>query len=587
ESFAREWGFIPTPVLSFNTINEVRSFTSEIGKTGKWRGEAVEGFVVRTTISDREPQLVQAYRGTRGERVTDKKELSTPPPYGPGSTFFFKIKFEEPYLMYREWREATKRMLSMADKGQLDGAKLSAHMLRRPETRAYVHWITEQIRRNRKSLEGFNDGHGIIAARERFFAWCETREGRDVLEKEHSSVPKRIENDHDGPHKTIIMPVAIPGSGKTAIAIALTHLFGFAHTQSDDVKQKKTGPKFVQNIMDLLKKNDVVFADRNNHIRHLRDAVRHDLKARYGSKGHIIALQWLFNHTPQKISDICAERIVARGDNHQTLHADNQDSHIGVISMFFGSFEEVESEEADDVIDMEYDETLDEAVRRAITGLCPILDLEIPGDKEIAEACDVARAYEVKPTGKKAPAPKPPRYYAFAPNVDLKNLLDKKMMGEGVPESGRTFWTRLVEGHRLPDSPHVTVLHSKEKHESEKLWEHCTALRKAVPDSEPSFRVTFDHVVWNANVMALAVSKLEMHAEVDGEYGTIGRAIIKEIPENVARRLHLTVGTREDGINAFEAAGMVEGWRKDGDNVAQSIPLGDFAVEGRIMGRYS
>ncbi|KAG8709387.1 hypothetical protein FRC09_000694 [Ceratobasidium sp. 395] len=106
--------------------------------------------------------------------------------------------------------------------------------------------------------------------------------------------------------------------------------------------------------MDLLTKNDVVFADRNNHIRHLRDAVCHDLNARYGSKGHTVVLHWLYNHTPQKVSDICAERIVARGDSHQTLFADNQDSHRGVISMFFGSSKNIEPEEADNVIDMEY-----------------------------------------------------------------------------------------------------------------------------------------------------------------------------------------------------------------------------------------
>ncbi|KAG8793821.1 hypothetical protein FRC12_001521 [Ceratobasidium sp. 428] len=108
---------------------------NKLGKTGKWRGEAVGGFVVQTTISDREHQLVQTYRGTRGEQITDKKELSTPPPYGPSFTFF-KIKFEEPYLMYREWREATKRMLSAADKGQFDATKLSASKLIESRSRA-------------------------------------------------------------------------------------------------------------------------------------------------------------------------------------------------------------------------------------------------------------------------------------------------------------------------------------------------------------------------------------------------------------------------------------------------------------------
>ncbi|KAG8794363.1 hypothetical protein FRC12_024792 [Ceratobasidium sp. 428] len=60
--------------------------------------------------------------------------------------------------------------------------------------------------------------------------------------------------------------------------------------------------------------------------------------------------------------------------------------------MFFGSFEDIEPEEADDVIDMEYDETFDQAVRRAVAGLCPVLDLKMPGEKEITVACDIARA---------------------------------------------------------------------------------------------------------------------------------------------------------------------------------------------------
>ncbi|KAG8695910.1 hypothetical protein FRC08_007472 [Ceratobasidium sp. 394] len=236
---------------------------------------------------------------------------------------------------------------------------------------------------------------------------------------------------------------------------------------------------------------------------------------------------------------------------------------------------------------MEYDETLEQAVRRAIVGLCPILDLDMPGEKEIAEACDIARAYKVKSTGKKAPPPKPPRYYAFVPNIDLENLLGEKMQGNSVPESGRTFWAELVEGHRLPDSPHVTIVHTKEKNEAEKLWEQCTTLRKAVSESNPLLRATFDHVVWNGNVMALAVSKLEVSAEVDRDCRGLVSALVNGIPEDVARRLHLTVGTREDSINPFEAAEMVDAWRKGEDNGTQSVSLDACVVEGKILGRYS
>lgn len=51
-------------------------------------------------------------------------------------------------------------------------------------------------------------------------------------------------------------------TGKTTVAIALTHLFGFGHTQSDDIKAKKAAPQFIKNVLDLLKTHDVVIADK-------------------------------------------------------------------------------------------------------------------------------------------------------------------------------------------------------------------------------------------------------------------------------------------------------------------------------------
>ena len=51
-------------------------------------------------------------------------------------------------------------------------------------------------------------------------------------------------------------------TGKTSVSVALEHLFGFGHTQSDDVKSKKAGPQFIKNVNALLKKHDVVIADK-------------------------------------------------------------------------------------------------------------------------------------------------------------------------------------------------------------------------------------------------------------------------------------------------------------------------------------
>ncbi|KAJ1305166.1 hypothetical protein OPQ81_000197 [Rhizoctonia solani] len=585
-SFAEEWGFIATSAITLKTIEEVKEFTDKVAKEGKWNNEAVEGFVVRTKVSNRPPQLVPAYRGTRGERIGDKKEMSTPPPYAPGSTFFFKIKFEEPYLMYREWREATKKILAANNKGQLRALKLSNYALRRPETRAYCHWVEDQIRHNPDSLKGFNEGHGIIAARERFLKWCETPEGKNILNKENGK-PVGGTGFYAGSHKTIIMPVAIPGSGKTAVALALKHIYGFGHTQSDDIKQKRTGPQFVKNVVELFQSHDVVFADRNNHIRHLRDSLKEEFKEKYGDKGHIIALQWVFSDTPKKIRDICAHRIEIRGENHQTLHADSQDTHHGVISQFFNSFEEVETEEVDDIIDMEYTDTLEQSVKRAISGLAPILDLNIPDDHKIKEACAAARSYTVKSTATKKPAPKPPRYFALVPDVNLRNLIESTFAGKHVPDSGKNMWTKIVTEERVVDRPHITLVHVKEKQDLEELWKRCLVLQKSAGEIEPTFKVTFDHAVWNGNVMALSVSKVEIHREFEEEHRRLAEAVVEQIPERIANRLHLTIGTREDGINPFEAASMVSEWRDGANGDVHSVPLDKCVVEAKFLGRYS
>ena len=148
-AFAREWGFISTPSLELPSVQEVRTFTEEIGRSGKWNGEALEGFVVRTTVrSSRSPS-----------GPTDRRDASdVPPPYADGSSFFFKVKFDEPYMMYRDWREITKALLARGE-----GAKLQKSKMARPETVVYVKWVKEEIKKHPELVDGYTKGHGIIA----------------------------------------------------------------------------------------------------------------------------------------------------------------------------------------------------------------------------------------------------------------------------------------------------------------------------------------------------------------------------------------------------------------------------------------
>ena len=199
DAFADEWGFIKTRSVSFQSISEVKAFTDDVGTTGQWDGQAVEGFVVRTRVA-----LPPADSG------------STPAsPYPPGSTFFFKIKFDEPYLMYRDWRELTKTILST--KGSLRNAKLSKGRMRRPETQLYVKWVTEQIEQDRSQFDQFTKGKGIISTRDKFLRWLETEKGTGALKTigEKKDVEVAVEAAKTF-GKTIIVPVAIPGCGSFA-----------------------------------------------------------------------------------------------------------------------------------------------------------------------------------------------------------------------------------------------------------------------------------------------------------------------------------------------------------------------------------
>ena len=131
--FAREWGFFETPFHIEHTVEKVREFTESIGKDGKWMGEPIEGFVVRCYVKD-------------GLASGDRDA----PPYPPGASFFFKVKYDEPYMTYRDWREITKMVL-----GDRSPPKSK---LRRPESTLYLEWVREEI--ERRPRVGVERSHG-------------------------------------------------------------------------------------------------------------------------------------------------------------------------------------------------------------------------------------------------------------------------------------------------------------------------------------------------------------------------------------------------------------------------------------------
>lgn len=261
--FAKQWGFIPTASHTLKTVKEVKEYAKKVSTEGKWNGDPIEGFVVRSTV----------------KKVSPKKEDDKVPPYPPGSPFFFKIKFDEPYLMYRQWREITRTLLPLLNtkcRGRKDrktepwtslGSKT-----KRPESKVYAEWVGNEMLTNPSLFEAYTKT-GIIRVREAFMEWTQTTEqGRAEWAKARTETESRSSKGvteetamqtEPVEVKYLIVPVAIPGLGKTILGEALKRLIPeLVHEQSDNVTTKSTGPTFLANVVKALGKHDIVYADR-------------------------------------------------------------------------------------------------------------------------------------------------------------------------------------------------------------------------------------------------------------------------------------------------------------------------------------
>ncbi|KAF7299196.1 tRNA ligase [Mycena indigotica] len=565
DAFADEWGFIKTASVELSSVAQVREFADECSKTGSWNGQPVEGFVVRTQVAPAPPE--SSPRST--------------PPYPPGSNFFFKIKYEEPYLKYRDWREITKMLLSMrqGNANQTnDGMsleKLPKQKLRREETQAYAKWVIEEIRRDPEAFAEYANNKGIIAIRERFLAFAQTDDGKKSVQE----VVKPVKDFG----KTVILPVAIPGCGKTMLSLALSRLFGFGHTQSDDVHVKKAAPIFLKNVVDLLNTNDVVIADKNNHLVQHRQALR-EATAEFDPPVRLLALNWAMDkYAPATVHRICSDRVQGRGSNHQTLRPDSAKSHEDILWMFITKAEPLAPAEVDEVVEMNLEDGLEEAVARAVEACVRVLGVAPPDQAAVHEAIEYARSYtpavkkpDLLPSKKDKDAKKP-RYFALLPEVSVETTLKNVEALAQVK-----FWTRIRQEKRIAARPHITIVHqnsigSQSSGDAQALWERCKRLSEM--EQPPLFQFKLGHVVWNDRVMAVTVDDIELVEE--GGEGHHGAEFVAGLEDELKQRLHVTVGTRDPNVPPVEAKAMVAQWRTNGAS-AKSAPLNGVIGVGRV-----
>ncbi|EFX00132.1 tRNA ligase [Grosmannia clavigera kw1407] len=567
QNFAEQWGFRKTELIVMEEISKVRTFLEQVAESGAHDGRDVEGFVIRCKMSPKPTSV-------------------------PFADWFFKYKFEEPYLMYRQWRECTKALIS----GRAPQVKKHQAI-----TKEYLLYARKRIAANPNLGKLYTQNHGIIQLRNDFLAF-KNLNGADAagFEALQGGEEGISEVDKD----VILVPIATIGCGKTTIALGLSHLLGYGHVQNDNITGPKRPPRFTRMLLDELKTAPAVVADRNNAQRHERKQLISDVKMQHVG-ARLVALNFVHDNI-KEVRRVTQQRVFARGDNHQTIQAASDPGKVvGIMNGFVERFQPCDlSRPPDDGFDAVIDldptsssrENL-EVVVRELHRIYPKLVSEVPSSEELDEAISAAiqgyrpelrhtipdrgrskAAQNKQEQGKKVAAKKKPLEYV-AVQVEAKEInryLEQTF--KDVPEEQSGFYQQLRQMQRVQAEFHVTLMHRASAKERPELWERYTKLQDeaeaaaAAPGQGPDLGkvdVQLERVVFDGRLMALVVRLVSSDAKG------------AEVWTCVNRVSHITVGTRDASVKPKESNDLLARWLDEGSTKESKIV--DIGIEGRPL----
>ena len=576
--FADEWGLKKAQYLFKDDIDSMIRFLDECAETGSYDGRDTEGFVIRCR----------------------RKELGTGGDY---HDWFFKYKFEEPYLMYRQWRECTKAIIS---------GRPPKYKKHKKITEEYLLYARRRLAKNPSLGKAYNMNHGIIAMREGFLKERGLK-GHDIIRQEEAG------ND-DGAAVTknvVLLPVASIGCGKTTLAIALSKLFDWGHVQNDNITTQKNRPKqFTMQVCNALTAHPAMIADRNNHQKRERKQIIDDVLAVI-PEARFVALHYV--HDPKSemlpvIRQVTQERIFARGDNHQTIQAGSKSRSeiIGIMDGFLNRFEPVnphsEPDDAfDEIVNLDVTASSRENLEMVVSSLhsfYPRLVEAMPSSEDLDKAIEAAlndykpdikhdlsfksnkKDKSIKQNGSASQPsgpvqPKPPKLEYFAiklPASEVVSALDK-VFNSLPPEKARMY-RHLQQSRRLQPAFHVTLIHRASIDSHPELWNHLASLHAdTLTNKAPNFtagsagpsigkcRVRLERVVWDDRVMCFVARLL-------GEGWETANAIA-----------HVTVGTASQDIKPKESNDLLHRWMESGTEkgIEECDVGGHVEVHGNVV----
>jgi len=609
--FADEWGFKKAEFLVKDDINAVKIFLDGCAETGSWNGRDTEGFVIRC----------QARVG--GDE-------------GAFHDWFFKYKFEEPYLMYRQWREVTKSAIA---------GKAPRYKKHKNITEDYLLYARRQLAQNPGLGKAFNANHGIIAMRDGFLKERGLK-GSDIIRQEHAEGGSQ---SNEVTNHVVLAPVASIGCGKTTVAFALTKLFNWGHVQNDNITGRKNRPlQFATQVCNSLASHPVMIADRNNHQKRERKQIIEDVQ-KIIPDARFVALHYV--HDPKdkmlpNIRKVTRDRVLTRGDNHQTIQAGtkSQQEIIGIMDGFLDRFEPVDTHTSpddgfDEVINLDVAASSRENLETVVSSLhsaYPKLFTEMPTSSDLDDAIDAAlKDYQpdIKhdlsfSSNKKKPNPssngthpsssqphKTPRIDYFCIHLPTTKILSTlSTIFDPLDAQTAKFYRHLHQSRRIQPSFHVTLIHRASSAQHPELWQRYTDMHIAAlsalknnnnsnsnsnsqnhpSDAEPdpvlgTCKVQLERVVWDERVMCL-VARLLPPSTTNTTTTTPQTQTqnTAQTWESTNAITHLTIGTASSAIKPKESNDLLQRWLSVGSGAESGIGergVGGFVVvEGWVGG---
>jgi tRNA ligase len=586
--FADTWGFKKAEYVLFQSLGEVKPFLEKCEETGSWDGRDTEGFVIRCKMKE-----------------------NTREPY---RDWFFKFKFEEPYLMYRQWRECTKSVLA---------GKLPRYKKHKEITEEYLLYARRQFAKDPKLAKAYTQNHGIIAMRDGFLVE-KGQKGSDIIAQERAKDSSK--DDSDGASNIVLVPIATLGCGKTTVASALVRLFDFGHVQNDNIEGKNRPRRFAMQVTNALTLHKAVIADRNNHQRRERQQIINDVGAVVPT-AHFVALHYVHDPKDKMLNDIrkvTRRRILDRGDNHQTIHASSkgEEEIVGIMEGFLDRFQGCDTStkpdsDFDEVIDLDVTASSLENLETVITSLYNIypklLGGEMPSYQDMSDAIDFALNSTVtvkhdltfNPKNRQAKGQRQlqePRndnispaaqdltpdqlvkrleYFSVSVSTTVINSTLSNLFATASADEAKLY-NILKHSRRLQQEFHVTLIHRASSSQKPEIWEKysndyiqamTTAGTKENKQLNPSLgpaRVRLERVVWDERVMGIIVRVMpseEYHPGSGNDW-----PCANAIP-------HITVGTISPDVKPKETNDLLARWM-DGDEEGNGPKIWEKEIPG-------